>query len=207
MNEAAWHLDDPPISIVMLILALVSFTGCYHRLDSSPQTRTEAVSPGSIEATPRSAPQKRTATVYPGTISYVPPMGRGDSEGVDLEVVVIGETRLSDDRSEILSRAYMVAQEYGDDDKSRAEGWSEWTKAYTAPAGWKIVRATPLGQAKYEHKYRKVDTNEIPMPDGVVVHSFYLWLDERDNPEPLRRVKVKFNPVVVELEKFLESTR
>jgi hypothetical protein len=145
-------------------------------------------------------PKKEKVTL--GKLPYTPPHvpNRGDKEGDgNLDVTVIGETKLEVDGSKISARAYMVAQEYND--KSRAEGWSEWTTAYTAPAGWKIVRATPLGQAKYVHSYRKVNTDLVPMLDAQAVHSFMLFLDkEGDELGSFTRVEVEFNPVVVELE-------
>lgn len=96
----------------------------------------------------------------------------------------------------------MFAQEHRRDN-TKAEGWSEWKVGYHAPNGWKIIRATPIGESNLgfniEDDPHGVHTHLYPA--GDVVQKFDVWGDQKgDEAGTYTKVQVTFNSINVELE-------
>ena len=149
----------------------------------SPRTRTERASPGEVHLTPKHV--------------------GGDKDfdtdgGKPMTVRVIGETR--QDGNRIMARVYMWARE-GGGDRTRVEGWSDWKVAYTAPSGWAVKRATPLGRTDHSLPIARHGQVLAPQPAGEVVGRFAIFGDQGgDEAGSYTRVEARFNPVAVDLE-------
>ena len=149
--------------------------------------------------------QVKTETAPLGEIDHTPKHTGGDEDfDVDgdepMSFTVRGESKATE--NQILVRAYMRARE-DRPDFTTVESESDWQIAYHAPAGWRIVSASPVGESKRSGSITDHDVRVESLPQGEVVMRFEVSGDRSgDEAGSHTRVKVSFNPVAVKLEEI-----
>jgi hypothetical protein len=160
--------------------------------------------PGLPEAliVPKEAQSVTKPNVLIGEISYTPPKVSGDrdfnaSGDHPMRFTVRAESKI--EGSKIMVRVRMMAAE-SQSDWTRVDGWSKWQTAYTAPVGWKIKSASPLGSSE---KSGSIGTHGIRyenLSQGEVVNRFDIYGDtDGQEAGSYTRVIARFTPLTIQL--------
>lgn len=135
--------------------------------------------------------------------SYMPPKTRGDrdfdtDDDEPMSVDVRGNLHITEQF--INCRVYMKAEEE-ESDYTTVKGWSDWSRAYTAPNGWKIVDVRPRENSKHTSEITDHDVHRYSRPAGEVVNYFEVWGDRKgDDAGVYTKVEVYWRKLEITLE-------
>ncbi len=74
-------------------------------------------------------------------------------------------------------RTYMFAREQKPDN-TKVEGWSSWSTAYTAPAGYRIISVNPNTNSTCSGVVTQQGLLKFDRPAGEIVEYFEVWVDQ-----------------------------
>ncbi len=85
-------------------------------------------------------------------------------------------------------------------DWTRVDGWSDWQTAYTAPLGWKIKSASPLGASQKSGSIGTHGVRYKNLSQGEVVNRFDIYGDtDGQEAGSYTRVIACFTPLTIQL--------
>lgn len=156
---------------------------------------------------PREAQTTTKPNVVLGPVTFAPPRTGGDADfnsksDHPMKYTVKGESRI--EGSKIMVRVYMMGAET-QADWTKAEGWSTWQTAYTAPPGWKIKNVRPLGVSEANGSTASHSKITAHLSQGEAVTKFDI-LGDRDGIDVgiYTSVTAFFTPVTIELEEVVQ---
>lgn len=148
-------------------------------------------------------PDRKTEYKNIARTSYMPPKTKGDrdfdtDDDEPMSVDVRGNLHITEQL--INCRVYMKAEEE-ESDYTTVEGWSEWSRAYAAPKGWKIIDVRPRENSKHTSKITDHGVHRYSRPAGEVVKYFEVWGDRKgDDAGVYTKVEVHWNKLEIILE-------
>ena len=154
-------------------------------------------------------PQQVTETVMIGTTGpYYPPNTHGDGDfdtddGNATSLVLEGQMQKTDQY--LQNRMHMYAREPGGDNTA-VDGWSAWSRAYTAPQGWRIVEVRPSNNSYLTAQVTVHDRLTYSRPAGEIVDFFEAWVDrEGDEAGTWTRVIAHWRPLEITREEVVPA--
>lgn len=151
-------------------------------------------------------PARRPETVNMGRTSFMPPHTNGDRDfdtGDNDPTTVILRAEFRQEASSLDNRVFMRARE-SKGDHTMVEGWSRWSRAYSAPSGWRIVSFRPNAGSSHRANVTVHGQQTYSRPAGEVVNRFHVWVDRNgDEAGTWTRMEVEWRPIEVIIEQTI----